>query len=431
MMQEIRAKLLSPGFFYFILFISIALQAASGNGAVITVDPGESIQDAVDRASIGDILEIDSGYYEESVYVDKPLVIQGQNASGKPAIIEAKNNEGAVVLDADGCSLERLVIKNNDGYGICVLSDFNTICNNSIDAQTGIYLKDCQGNQVAQNLASGGRYLGTGIELSQSSNNSLVKNTAFGGLLSSAIQLGECSNNNTIVDNFASDDGTLGSGICLQDSFDNTIQSNIAITNSSLLGANGIYIGGSINNTILKNTVQGSGWKGNGIYVCSSNSNILAQNNISSDGKSESDGIFLTNSNNNIIQGNDVKSNGDYGIDLLYSSNNNIIRNNIVKDNAKGIFIDGQNNSIYLNDFINNGIKANSWEPMTRWSTPEPMIYQYQGKTIKGYLGNRWSDYQGRDANVDGIGDQPYAFQDGNDAYPLMEIWEKYAIKNI
>ena len=416
-----------------LLFYALIIFIMSGLGLAdtITVKPGESIQDAVDRARIGDILEINSGYYEESVYVDKPLVIQGQNVSGKPAIIEAKNREGAVVLDADGCTLERLVIKNNEGYGICVLSDFNTICNNSIDAQTGIYLEDCHGNHLAQNLASGGRYLGTGIKLTQSSNNSLVKNTAFGGWLSSAIQLGESSNNNTIVDNFAGDDGFMGSGICLQDSFDNTIQSNIAITNSSLLGASGIYMDRSINNIVIKNTAQGSGWKGNGIYVSRSDNNTITQNNIFSEGMSESDGIFLANSNSNIIQGNDVKSNGDYGIDLLSSSNNNIIRNNIVEDNAKGIFIDGQNNSIYLNDFINNGINGNSWEPMTRWCTPVPKTYQYQGKTIKGYLGNRWSDYQGRDANGDGIGDQPYTFQDGNDAYPLMGIWDKYVIKNI
>jgi nitrous oxidase accessory protein len=430
-MQETYVKLHSPGFFYFILFISIALQAALGNGAVITVGPGESIQDAVDRARIGDILEIDSGYYEESVYVDKPLVIQGRNARGKTTIIQAKSSEGAVVLDADGCSLERLVIKNNEGYGIYVLSDNNRICNNSIDAQTGIYLEDCQGNNVANNIASGSQYLGTGIKLTQSSNNSLVKNTAFGGLLSSAIQLGECSNNNTIVDNFAGDDGIMGSGICLQDSFDNTIQSNMAITNSSLLGANGIYMGESINNTVIKNTAKGSGWKGNGIYVSRSDNNTITQNNILSDGMSESDGIFLANSNSNIIQGNDVKSNGDYGIDLLSSSNNNIIRNNIVKNNAKGIFIDGQNNRIYLNDFIDNGVNGYSWGPMNRWCTPEPKTYQYQDKTIKGYLGNRWSDYQGKDANGDGIGDRPYTFQDGNDAYPLMGIWEKYATKNI
>ncbi len=90
-----------------------------------------------------------------------------------------------------------------------------------------------------------------------------------------------------------------------------------------------------------------------------------------------------------------------------------------------------QNNSIYLNDFIGNGISAYSWDPMNRWCTPEPKTYQYHGKTIQGYLGNRWSDYQGRDANGDEIGDRPYTFQDGNDAYPLMEIWEQYDIKNI
>ena len=255
-MQETYVKLHSPGFFYFILFISIALQAALGNGAVITVGPGESIQDAVDRARIGDIIEVKSGYYEESVYVDKPLVIQGQNASGKPAIIEANNREGAVVLDADGCSLVRLVIKNNQGSGIYVLSDNNRICNNSIDAQTGIYL-GAQGNNVANNIAFGSQYLGTGIKFTQSSNNSLMKNTAFGGLLSSAIELRDGSNNNSIVDNFASNYGWWGDGINLQDSCGNIILRNTAITASSILGANGICISWSSNNNTLEKHCRG------------------------------------------------------------------------------------------------------------------------------------------------------------------------------
>lgn len=334
------------------------------------------------------------------------------------------------MLDADGCSLERLRIINNRGYGIYVLSNFNSICNNSIAAQTGIYLEGCQSNRIARNIAFGSWYLGKGIELSQSCNNSLVKNTAFGGWLSAAICLWDGSNNNTIVDNSARDDGWYGNGIDLQDSCDNIILLNTALTDSKVLGSNGINIGWASNNNIIReNTACGSGWKGNGIYLFSSDNNTLAYNNITSKRSSESDGIFLYSSDNNTILGNNVSNNRDYGIDLISSSDNNTIINNVVRSNAKGIFIQGYNNIIYFNNFINNGVNVYSRDLSTRWCSPVPMTYRYNDKTIKGYLGNRWSDYQGRDATGDGIGDLPYTFDDGEDAYPLMRICDQYSMK--
>jgi parallel beta-helix repeat protein len=431
-MEEACVKLLSFGFSHFILFLAIASLAGLGNGAVITVGPGESIQDAVYMASPGDIIEVKSGYYEESVYVDKPLILRGQKSLEKRTVIEAKSREGTIVLDADGCTLERLRIVNNRGCGIYVLSDFNSICNNSIAAQTGIYLEDCQGNLVARNFAFGVWYLGTGIDLSQSCNNSLVNNTAFGGWLSAAICLCDGSNNNTIIDNFARDEGWCGSGIDLHDSCDNIILRNTALTDSSILGANGICIGWASNNNIIReNTACGSGWKGNGVYLFSSDNNTIDKNNVSSRGDSESDGIFLCSSDNNTILRNNVSGNRDYGIDLLSSSDNNTITNNVVRDNAKGIFIQGYNNSIHFNNFINNGVSAHSWDLSTRWCSPKPVEYRYSGRTLKGYLGNRWSDYRGGDSVGNGIGDEPYGFEDGQDSYPLMKLREKYIIRSL
>jgi nitrous oxidase accessory protein len=429
MIDGTYAKLSGIRIIFFISFLAITSSTVIGDGAVITISPGESIQDAVDKANPGDIIEIMSGYYEGGIYLDKPLYLRGREVLRKPVIIETQNRGSAVVLDADGCSLERLKIMNSKGCGIYVSSDFNNISNNNIVAQTGIYLEECQGNRVASNFAFGGWLLGAGIELSQSYNNSLVKNTAFGGWISSAIQLSDGSNNNTIIDNFASDNG-WGDGINLRGSCDNLILSNLALTDSSVLGANGICIGwGSSNNTLQGNTAIGSGWKGNGIYLLSSDKNTIAYNNISSKGNSESDGIFLSNSDNNTLLGNNVSYNHDYGIDLLHSCDNNTIMKNIVGNNAKGIFIQGYNNTIYLNDFINNGQSAYSWDPSTRWYSPKPVNYQFDSRDLKNYLGNRWSDYKGIDSSGDGVGDEPYHLQDGQDNYPLTSICEKYAIK--
>ena len=207
------------------------------------------------------------------------------------------------------------------------------------------------------------------------------------------------------------------------------IQNNTAITSSRFLSASGISLGpASNNNTIKGNTALGSGWKGNGIQLFSSDKNIITFNNVSSRGESESDGIFLTSSDSNLITENNVRSNNDYGIDLLASCDNNTIANNLVSDNAKGIFIQGFNNTIYLNNFINNEINAFSWDNTTRWSSPVPVTYQYNGLVLEGYLGNMWMDYIVSDASGDGIGDAPYIFEGGQDDYPLMELCGKYEI---
>lgn len=89
----------------------------------------------------------------------------------------------------------------------------------------------------------------------------------------------------------------------------------------------------------------------------------------------------------------------------LGGSNNTIMANTIfiiepISD--RGV----SNNTFYLNNFqVHEGfgcIGANAFD--------------YNG------TGNYWSDYNGTDANGDGIGDTPYDTRPNiNDSYPLME----------
>ena len=57
------------------------------------------------------------------------------------------------------------------------------------------------------------------------------------------------------------------------------------------------------------------------------------------------------------------------------------------------------------------------------------ITYTYDGTTYKSYLGNYWDDYEGTDADGDGIGDTQYSIDsdsDENDDYPLMTPFENY-----
>jgi parallel beta-helix repeat protein len=101
----------------------------------------------------------------------------------------------------------------------------------------------------------------------------------------------------------------------------------------------------------------------------------------------------------------------------------NVFRHNLIYDNYNGIYIlQASNNSIYLNNFLNNTHHYNLTgliEVSNTWDNGYPSG------------GNYWDDYIGIDVNADGIGDTPYVIHgDGNqDRYPLVNYPQRYGVK--
>lgn len=250
-----RAISRGPVYLLLICFAFIFL-AMPGMCAVIAPGPGESIQSAIDRAKPGDTIDVPAGTYQENIFLDKQLKLQGRNDKGKPTVIAAQGKEEAIFLDADGCFIEGFEIRNRGGCGIYISSNFNDIHNNVIsDVQTGISLEGSNHNNISNNDVNGSRFTGTGIELVQSSGNQISDIFAKGGWLSSFIFLIGGSNKNLIRDNIASNDGEITFGINLQDSCDNLIQNNTAITSSRFLSASGISLGPASNNNTIKGNI--------------------------------------------------------------------------------------------------------------------------------------------------------------------------------
>jgi parallel beta-helix repeat protein len=142
----------------------------------------------------------------------------------------------------------------------------------------------------------------------------------------------------------------------------------------------------TLRNTTIKNFDSG-------IVLSYSSSSTLSGNNVANNWN----GIWLYSSSNSTLSGNNVTANKGYGI-RIYSSANNVFYHNNLINNTQHVYVVTSGN-------------ANSWDD--------------------GYPsgGNYWSDYNGTDANHDGIGDPPYVIDANNtDHYPLMGMFNSFNV---
>jgi len=104
-----------------VLFI-LAVQLLVFSASAVSVESGESIQNAIDNAASGDTILVRSGIYNEQVNVDKSLIIIGESGT----IIK-----GSFTLSADHTTIDGFRIMGAD-VGILVGSNENIIKNNIV-----------------------------------------------------------------------------------------------------------------------------------------------------------------------------------------------------------------------------------------------------------------------------------------------------------
>lgn len=346
----------------------------------------KSIQNAIDNAQSGDIIEVYSGTYQETLLITQSqLSIKGipyELGSGTDTdnpIIQGSKSGDVITIQKTEITLSGFIIQHSGSNyfdaGIGIYADNNIIKENGITGNFyGIVLNNCSQNTVANNyiLANvmDGIYLCSTHQNTISNN--IIKENGYQGLF-----LYE-TDHNMISDNsiFLNDKD----GIQLRDECNkNTIQNNEIHSNN----IDGIkcMLTEITDNTIQKNTIYSNGW--NGIHLMNGNNNHILENDLT---LNLFNGIHIGESHDNLIARNTISENKEEGIMILFDTakNNRIYHNNIINDNA----YDNANN---------------------QWDNGDAG-------------GNYWSYYTGIDENNDGFGDIPYVIPGINnkDNYPFM-----------
>ncbi len=337
-------------------------------------DHFDSIQDAIDNISLGGFIHIYNGTYAENIFINKSMKLIGENRTG--TVIDGSGQNDVITINASSITIKSCTIKNSGNSiwgpgwdsGIDIYQGLSSITiqdNRIINNTYGINLQRCycDNNTILSNFISNNY---KGVDLCYCDNNEISNNILTYNNESISLTY---SNSNLILNNSVSlCKGSLNTSICLGFSCNNTISNN--------------YLNNSRNAISL-----GTG----------SNYNLLNNNNISHN----NEGIYLFESGN---------------------PNNNILtKNNILNNLEFGIKIKSNNNSIYHNNMINNGINANDTGDNNTW---------YNTTLLEG---NYWGDYTTHYPNAsysNGIYDTPYNITGGvnNDTYPLVSQFEDYII---
>ncbi|HEX2009364.1 MAG TPA: nitrous oxide reductase family maturation protein NosD, partial [Roseateles sp.] len=93
-----------------LLLLSFAL--GSAQAATLRVRPGDSLQQAINAAAAGDVLEIERGLYVGNFVVDKPLTLRGRSGQPRPTLSGAQRGD-TLRISAPDVLIEGLILRDS------------------------------------------------------------------------------------------------------------------------------------------------------------------------------------------------------------------------------------------------------------------------------------------------------------------------------
>ena len=256
---------------YLALVVSCLIFSAPIIGAEHRVGPGEKIQDAITKASPGDVILITPGTYHESIVVDKSnITLRGIiNAGQWPTLDgQGKLNDG-IIASGSGFIVESLHIKNYKANGVTTQAADNVIMRHLIVEKTGIY----------------------GIYPTLGRNIVIEDNVTF-GIADAGIYIGMCQHTdvrrNEAYDNVAGIEAENSHDILIENNYVYRNTSGILVftlpelpkkTSGNIIVRNNLISNNNIMNFGAKGAIVSSVPPGSGVIVLAAD-DVIFENNI-------------------------------------------------------------------------------------------------------------------------------------------------------
>lgn len=181
------------------------------------VYPGDSIQDAIDNASLGDTIYVHAGTYTENVVVNKPDISLIGDGRGL-VTVKAKNSmDHTFHVTADGVTVTGFTVTGSyvcQYAGICIQGANNCkILNNSCKKNlcAGIFLKSSNNCSIVNNIVSDNDC--GGIKLAEYSTNNTIKDNILENNVNVNLDIYGESKDNLIYNNYFGSVGNWGNVI--------------------------------------------------------------------------------------------------------------------------------------------------------------------------------------------------------------------------